>query len=214
MAITKDYYRILNIKSSATIAEIKKAYRSLAMKYHPDKNPGDELAAAVFADSAEAYKVLSDNEARKRYNEERYLTAQQEYQRSVETIDTMIMHISAINRHIQNSDPFRLNKDALLYSIKQIFPRDINLLLTTNEPLLKQFLEKISFAASYLSTHQTMQLNILLQPLYEKNIWLQQHLNLLLQRQQKQQRWEKYKIALAVLITAILCVLIFFVAKK
>jgi len=213
MAITKDYYRILNVKPSATEAEIKHAYRKLAMKYHPDKNEGDALAAAIFTDAAEAYKILSDTEARKQYNYERYLVAEQEYKRPVETIETMIKRISAINRQIQNSDPFRLNKAAVLYSVKQIFPGDINLLLTVNEPLLKQFLEKISFAAASLSTDQLKQLIVLLQPLYTKHAWLQQTLHTLLRQQQKQEHWDRYKILLAVLIAVILCLIIFLAVK-
>ena len=213
MAITKDYYRILNVKPSATEAEIKHAYRKLAMKYHPDKNEGDALAAAIFTDAAEAYKILSDTEARKQYNYERYLVAEQEYKRPVETIETMIKRISAINRQIQNSDPFRLNKAAVLYSVKQIFPGDINLLLTVNEPLLKQFLEKISFAAASLSTDQLKQLIVLLQPLYTKHAWLQHTLHTLLRQQQKQEHWDRYKILLAVLIAVILCLIIFLAVK-
>ena len=54
---TKDYYRILNVKTNASTPEIKQSYRRLAMKYHPDRNPGDVHAtAAVFAEVAEAYK--------------------------------------------------------------------------------------------------------------------------------------------------------------
>ena len=68
------------------------------MKYHPDRNPDDALAAAIFTDVAEAYKILSDAEARKQYNYERYLTAEQEYKRPVETIETLIQRIQKINK--------------------------------------------------------------------------------------------------------------------
>jgi len=64
----KDYYKILGIPKSASTDEIKKAYRKLAMKYHPDRNKGDKDAEARFKDISEAYAVLSDKEKRKQYD--------------------------------------------------------------------------------------------------------------------------------------------------
>ena len=64
----KDYYQILGISKSASADEIKKAYRKLAMKYHPDRNKGDKGAEAKFKDISEAYAVLSDSEKRKQYD--------------------------------------------------------------------------------------------------------------------------------------------------
>ena len=63
-----DYYEILGISKTATQIEIKKAYRKLAMKYHPDKNPGDTEAEEKFKEINEAYQVLSDEEKRKIYD--------------------------------------------------------------------------------------------------------------------------------------------------
>ena len=64
----KDYYDILGVKKSATDDEIKKAYRTLAKKFHPDKNKGDKTAEAKFKEISEAYAVLSDKEKREQYD--------------------------------------------------------------------------------------------------------------------------------------------------
>src|ERR1051325_11093538 len=64
----RDYYEVLGLQRAATLDDIKKAYRKLALKYHPDKNPGDADAEEKFKEAAEAYGVLSDDEKRARYD--------------------------------------------------------------------------------------------------------------------------------------------------
>ena len=68
MADRKDYYKILGVSKDASQDEIKKAYRKLAIKLHPDRNPGDKEAEAKFKEAAEAYEVLGDENKRKEYD--------------------------------------------------------------------------------------------------------------------------------------------------
>ena len=65
----KDYYKVLGVGRSATQDEIKKAFRKLAVKYHPDKNPGDKAAEEKFKEITEAYEVLGKEDSRKKYDE-------------------------------------------------------------------------------------------------------------------------------------------------
>ena len=65
----RDYYEVLGVDRSADDATIKKAYRQLAKKYHPDANPGDKEAEAKFKEASEAYAVLSDSEKRRQYDQ-------------------------------------------------------------------------------------------------------------------------------------------------
>ena len=69
MADKRDYYEVLGVAKGASTEEIKKAYRGLAKKYHPDMNPGDKEAEAKFKEVNEAYDVLSDDEKRKKYDQ-------------------------------------------------------------------------------------------------------------------------------------------------
>ena len=69
MAAKRDYYEVLGVAKNAGADEIKKAYRKMAIKYHPDKNPGDKEAEEKFKEAAEAYDVLSDADKRARYDQ-------------------------------------------------------------------------------------------------------------------------------------------------
>ncbi len=69
MADKRDYYEVLGVSRTATDDELKKAYRQLAKKYHPDTNPGDKAAEAKFKEASEAYAVLSDADKRRQYDQ-------------------------------------------------------------------------------------------------------------------------------------------------
>jgi molecular chaperone DnaJ len=68
MSDKRDYYEVLGVTKNASESDIKKAYRKLALKYHPDKNPDDQTAEAKFKEAAEAYEVLSNPEKKQRYD--------------------------------------------------------------------------------------------------------------------------------------------------
>ena len=69
MANKRDYYEVLGVSKSASEDEIKKAYRKIAIKYHPDRNPGDKVAEEKFKEAAEAYDVLHDPQKRQQYDQ-------------------------------------------------------------------------------------------------------------------------------------------------
>ena len=68
MTDQRDYYEVLGVSRSAAADELKKAYKKLAAKYHPDRNPGDEEAITKFKEASEAFDVLNDPDKRARYD--------------------------------------------------------------------------------------------------------------------------------------------------
>ena len=65
----RDYYEVLGVSRNASAQELKKAFKKLAMKYHPDRNPDDQSAAEKFKEAAEAYEILSDPEKKSTYDQ-------------------------------------------------------------------------------------------------------------------------------------------------
>src|SRR6266436_5339846 len=70
-----DFYIVLGLERGATVGDIKRAYKRLARRYHPDINPGDRMAASTFRRIAEAYETLSDPDRRRRYDTHEVTTA-------------------------------------------------------------------------------------------------------------------------------------------
>ena len=64
----RDYYEVLGVSRNASAQELKKAFKKLAMKYHPDRNPDDSQAAEKFKELSEAYEILSDDQKRQTYD--------------------------------------------------------------------------------------------------------------------------------------------------
>src|SRR6187399_1214658 len=64
----RDYYEILGVTKPSSADEIKKAYRKVAMQFHPDRNPGDKVAEEKFKEAAEAYEILSDTDKKAQYD--------------------------------------------------------------------------------------------------------------------------------------------------
>jgi curved DNA-binding protein CbpA len=111
----KDYYKILGVKPSATQQEIKKAYRALAFKYHPDKNPENSLSEAHFKEIQEAYATLSDTYKREVYNDERWLSnmgSKTRYQEAV--TPTWLVSVSVqLNASLALMETHRMSQKAL-----------------------------------------------------------------------------------------------------
>lgn len=122
----KDYYNTLQISPQASSQDIKKAYRKMALRYHPDKHPDDLYAAAYFTEIQEAYKILIDPLLRSQYHQQRWLSQSQgkAYQdASPATPQRFAMACVRLHEWVQDQDEFRMNRPALLASLLQLLSK-------------------------------------------------------------------------------------------
>ena len=138
-----DYYKLLGVLPTATTEEIKKAYRQLALKYHPDRNPGDKNSEAFFKRVTEAYTILSDPEERESYNWE-YKKSQQtsrnqnQQQKRAEpkqepqvTPKVILAVFQDIKKKVVGIDKSRINQSALYNSLNDLLSvNNLNFLIS------------------------------------------------------------------------------------
>ena len=103
----RDYYEVLGVSREASEDEIKRAYRKLAFKYHPDRNPGDKEAESKFKEAAEAYDVLRDANKRARYDQFGFAGVGQEQGGFTSTND-IFSHFARRFRNADASPPCRV----------------------------------------------------------------------------------------------------------
>ena len=131
----KDYYRILGVPTVASNGDIKKAYRTLALKYHPDRNAG-AYAHDRFLEINEAYEVLSDPARRKRYDEDRFYSGMGSKEPVVEVTAAWLAGIALqLNQSLSKMDLHRISHGALQqYLLLVLSPAHIAILHLENNP--------------------------------------------------------------------------------
>ena len=213
---SKDYYQLLGVKSNASTEEIKKSYRRLALKYHPDKNPGDLLAEAVFKEIAEAYDVLSDAKKREDYHYKRFYTYNYKYAAAqTATPQSILNDAIKLQKLVEKADPFRINRDALLFQLQQILSADnLSLLLEKKQAgINKAIVETILIVCKPLQYTYSEIIAEQLCILAIGNDNLEKKISEFLNNQRKKDTWRRYKVVAALLVAIILCLIIFLISK-
>ncbi|WP_290791934.1 DnaJ domain-containing protein [Flavihumibacter sp. UBA7668] len=154
----KDYYQVLEIPYNATELEIKKAYRKLAMRYHPDKNTGNPLAIQHFREIQEAYDILSNPVKRSEYHQIRW--QHEGFQNrfvspTLVTPELLLQEAKKINRLVSQMDVFRMNQEALHQELSQLMNSKHCLVLQDcpSENLLKEFILSVLKSMNPLKFH-------------------------------------------------------------
>jgi molecular chaperone DnaJ len=208
----KDYYKILELPPSATLQEIKTAYRRLAHQYHPDKNNNDLYAAAQFEIVKEAYEVLCDPSKKEYYLQQRWYD-QSINKKNTETAITpvsVLQQVLELDKYVSKLDIYRMDKEGLYDHLCQILSDDtikklnrfnetdinkniVDLVLNSSRPLPWVYAKPLSLRLMKLNTDTTTA----------------QAINKYIQHSRGTDTWNKYKVWLLLLIALLLCFLIY-----
>jgi curved DNA-binding protein CbpA len=210
----KDYYKLLEIHPTATPAEIKKSYRRLALKYHPDKNFGNQLYEAKFKEIQEAYRVLSDTRRRQDYNNRRQSPGNEKRKQqhhAPTTPQTIFSQVLEFRKKISVLDPDRMNKLALFQQIQLILSSfNINLLQEHNDHTInKKIIEEIMYCSRHLPYPHIEKICFQLTALAGGDNALYQRIYQFSKQARITDYWNKYKIIAALIAALVLCFAIY-----
>lgn len=213
----KDYYGILEIESSATLPEIKKAYRRLAQQYHPDKKPGDAYASAHFTAIKEAYEVLSDPSKKEYYLQQRWYMQSMGKRKTQPVITPVsVLKLSLeLEKHVSRLDHFRMDTEGLHDYIFELINNDtVNQLngfteVSTNDKIVEVLLDCLKPLPFALTGDLYKQLGqITISP--EMSQKLSDHARL----KEKRNKKDRYMIWMILAIVVLCCLMIFLLGKN
>lgn len=212
----KDYYGILGIETSATLPEIKQAYRRLAQQYHPDKNNNEPYASAQFTDIKEAYEVLTHPGRKEKYLQQRWYNQSigNRKKQDVITPVNVLKQVLELDRYVSLLDVHRMDRQRLTdYILEIISDPSISRLKTFNESeISEQIIMLLVKQASLLRNDQAEKVSLQLQKLStneETTLYIR---STMLQYRKKLQleRYQPYIIATAALV---ICLLIWLLSR-
>lgn len=211
--LVKDYYKILEINPSATEADIKKSYRRLAFKYHPDKNFGNSLYEARFREIQEAYQILSDKNQRQAYNIKRNHQSQSSQKQSYTPVTPHIILNNAIQfrKKIALLDPDRMNKVALYQQIQHILVQhNISVLQQQDDASInKRIIEEILYCSRYLPFPHIEKICFQLTAIAGTDNTMYRRIYSFSKEMRMRSYWNRYKLFAVVIFAIILCIAIY-----
>lgn len=204
----------MDVKPTATTTEIKKSYRRLVMKYHPDKNPGDSIAEAAFKAIAEAYEILSNPTKRQAYDYKNIHSYTNKEPPAV-TRDSIAKSVAKLQQTVAAADPFRTNTDALYFQVQQILTADnIAILKKENDEYAnRQLVAQLLQCSRLLPFAQANKICELLLQIAGRDETAVSSINSFLQSTYRSNQWDKYKALVAIIAAIILCLIIFLLKK-
>ncbi len=207
----------MELTQSASQQDVKKAFRQLAMKYHPDKNEDNKSAEAHFLEIQEAYQVLSDPNRRSAYNQSRWYrqTIRRENTAEIITPGSILKKCRDLNRYISALDAFRINQQALHQYIMHLLSEKNLLLLIKSEDhvfnasVIDEFL-KASRPLSYMYMKKVGD-NLI--RLAGNNYPAADTVYSCLKERRMQSYWQQYQPLIILIITLVLCWVIYALSK-
>ena len=212
----KDYYQILQIKPHSTLAEIKQAFRRLALVYHPDKNPNDKYAEVQFNEIKEAYEVLTNPVKKENYLQQRWYNQSIGKKRTAEKVTPVstLKLMLELEKYVSRLDVHRMNKEGLSDYIDQLLSDDtIKTLKHFNElEINSQIITSALSAMRPLDLTFTNKLTGRLEGLADDEA-LSRQIKTFKDNRAKAFLWERYKVAVIIFATIVICLLVYLTSR-
>ena len=213
----KNYFAILELEPSATAAEIRKAYRRLALIYHPDKKPNDPYANARFTEIKEAYEVLSDPSKKEYYLQQRWYNQSIGKKRTQDTVTpvNLLKQALELEKYVSTLDVFRMDKGGLQEYILELIPDTaIEQLHPFQENnTIREAIQKILKASKALPPAFTSPVYDQLEKLAGTDTAALELIQDQRQKAGRRYRQEKYSLLLIIITTLLLCGLIWLAGR-
>lgn len=215
----KDYYTILGVSPVATQAEIRSAYRNLALRYHPDVNPGNTEALALFTEIKEAYETLTSPEKKQRYLEERWLAGfhARDFDRNGPlTAENILKQALRYEKHIFSQDVFRMNRHTAAAETAALLDEQRMLLLLEPDRggIRLQVLYALLRICERLPASLSAGVFAQAERLTAGNGALMMQVRQVRQRHLRAYRWQKYNWVIALAAALLLTVLLWLLAGQ
>jgi len=213
---TKDYYQILELEAGADKSSIKKAYRKLAMLYHPDKQDQLDSNSSYFQEIQEAYETLSDAYKREQYLQGRWL--EQALGKNAEgflSASEIIKLTIKTEQYLSGVDKFKLDSYILLNYLLVIFnlTRINTILSEKNQAVENTFVEHLMLISKQLSSEGELQLKERLKIILENNDKLNQAWLFQITKKRKSELLDRLTIPIVLILVLIICIVIYFSSK-
>lgn len=210
-----DYYHTLQVSQSATTDEIKKAFRKLALVYHPDKHERQDIAEIRFAEIYEAYSVLSDEDARKRYNRQLKNSNAPIFKQPATGADILELSLN-LQTKLSRLDPFRTDRDLVHFEVLYLLSlRNMEILDKENNPAInRQIITNIIRCAPYLPFGTVRQIAPLLKQLIVDDGGAKKQVDLFIRDNERSHFWNRYKVLGALVFALLTCLFIFYASRK
>jgi curved DNA-binding protein CbpA len=212
----KDYYKILELPPSATLKEIKTAYRRLAHQYHPDKVGNDRYAAAQFDIIKEAYEILSNPVKKEYYLQQRWYEQSINRQTTKEALTpvTILKQMLQLEKYVSALDTHRMDKAGLSSYISSTLSEDTieKLNAFTETDINKSIVVAALKSSRYLPYSYAKFLTAKLKRLNTDALTVHK-INQYLQHSRNSATWNKYKVWLVFLVVILLCLLIYAISR-
>jgi molecular chaperone DnaJ len=209
----KDYYKILELPTTATLQEIKRSFRRLAQQYHPDKNDGSHMAAAHFREIQEAYNVLSNPKKREAYHYQRWYVRStgKPFASAPLTPDRILKESRLLQQYVASMNLFHIRFDAVSLHIRELLTENAMGILhehndkTVNRAIIQNILQ----AAQPLPKKFYLPIATLLLQLAGDDATAQAYIEQALLHKKQRHVWDNYKWVLMLVITALICWLMY-----